>query len=138
MPVTAMEEHSVSCGLKRGLTAPRNARDHARKALFGWGLGEHADIAETIISELVTNAVRHGAGPVETRISHDSSQLHIEVHDHGQGRPVRRQAAPQDESGRGLKVIDGLVDMYGGERGLKEDGTGHGKTVYVSICLASQ
>lgn len=33
---------------------------------------------------------------------------------------------------------DGLTDLYGGKRGLKEDDTGHGKAAYVSICLASQ
>ena len=39
-----------------------SAREQARKALPGWGLGEHTDVAELVVSELVTNAIVHGAG----------------------------------------------------------------------------
>jgi anti-sigma regulatory factor (Ser/Thr protein kinase) len=135
MPLIAMQEHSVSCRLSRELTAPRNAREHAREALFGWGLGEHADLVEIIISELVTNAIRHGAGPVGTRLSHGRGQLCVEVHDDGRDRPVRRQAGAEDESGRGLAMIDGLIESYGGSLGVTDDDAGYGKTVHVSICL---
>ena len=45
------------------------ARTQARKTLPGWGLGEHADIAELVVSELVTKAVVHGAGQIEVRLS---------------------------------------------------------------------
>ncbi len=92
MPSTAIREGSVSCRYSRELTAPRDAREATRKTLCGWGLEDHVDVAELIISELVTNAIRHGTGPVGTRISCERRYLHLEVHDDGPGRPVRRHA----------------------------------------------
>src|SRR5487761_1234760 len=101
MPLTAMREESVSCHFGRELTEVGRAREETRKALFNWGLGEHVDIAEIVVSELVTNAIRHGRGLVRMRISRDTSYLHVEVHDDGSGRPVRRPVTVKDESGHG-------------------------------------
>jgi anti-sigma regulatory factor (Ser/Thr protein kinase) len=136
MPLTAMREQSVSCCLDREPTEVRHARDETRKALFGWGLGDHADLADLIISELVTNAICHGEGPVKARISYASGHLHMQVHDDGPGRPVTRQATTEDESGRGLALIEGLLDMSGGSLSIADDRVGAGKTVCVAICLA--
>jgi anti-sigma regulatory factor (Ser/Thr protein kinase) len=135
MPSTAMREGSVSCRYSRELTAPRHAREATRKALCSWGLEDHIDAAQIIISELVTNAIRHGTGPIETRISCEGRHLHVEVHDDGPGRPVRRHATAEDESWRGLTVIDGLMQPYGGSLVVVNDETGDGKTVCVSIHL---
>jgi signal transduction histidine kinase len=135
MPSTAIREGSVSCRYSRALTAPRDAREAARKTLCNWGLDDHVDVAQVIISELVTNAIRHGAGPVGTRISCDRRYLHVEVHDDGPGRPVRRHANAEDESWRGLTVIDGLMQLYGGSLVVVNDEVGDGKTVCVSIRL---
>jgi signal transduction histidine kinase len=136
MPLTAVPELSASWPPGRGLTEPRNARHQVRKALFGWGLGEHAEDAELILSELVANAVSHGTGLVKTRISYSSGLLRMEVHDDGPGRPVRREATADDVSGRGLTVIYALLDLHGGTLGVEDDADGDGKTVYVSVCLA--
>jgi len=53
------------------------------------------------------------------------------------GRPVRQHPTAEDESGRGLALIDGLIGLHGGTRAVADDSTGHGKTVYVVICLAA-
>ncbi|HWG60622.1 MAG TPA: hypothetical protein VG253_02815 [Streptosporangiaceae bacterium] len=71
MPLTATREHSVSWRLSHEPVQVRHAREQAHKALFGWGLGEHAELAELIVSELVINAIRHGDGPIRVRISYD-------------------------------------------------------------------
>ena len=136
MPLTAMREESVSCHFGRELTEVGRAREETRKALFNWGLGEHVDIAEIVVSELVTNAIRHGRGLVRMRISRDTSYLHVEVHDDGSGRPVRRPVTVKDESGHGLELVDGLLMLEGGRRTVLEDDAGAGKTVCVAICLA--
>jgi anti-sigma regulatory factor (Ser/Thr protein kinase) len=135
MPSTAIREGSVSCRYSRELTAPRDARAATRRTLCIWGLGDHVDVVELIISELVTNAIRHGTGPVETRIFCERRYLHLEVHDDGPERPVRRHATTEDESWRGLTVIDGLMQPYGGSFLVVNDETGDGKTVCVSIRL---
>ena len=136
MPLTAMCERSVSCCLDRELTEVGHAREKTRKALFGWGLGDHVDLAELIVSELVTNAICHGEGPVKARISHGSGHLHVQVHDDGPGRPVIREAATEDVSGRGLALITGLLDLCGGSLSIADDLAGVGKTVCVAVCLA--
>ena len=138
MPVTGSNELAVSYRLDSDPAHVSRAREQARKALPGWGLGEHSDIAELIVSELVSNAMVHGAGQIEVRLScaafHD---LWAEVHDDGPGRPVRHRPGTDDECGRGLELIDGLIELYGGARGVIEDSTGLGKTVYVAVSLGS-
>lgn len=135
MPLTAIPQYSVISCHGRELTAPSHAREQARKSLFGWGLAEHAEDAALIISELVTNAIRHGAGPVIAGISYGNGHLRIEVHDDGPDRPVRSHATAYDQSWRGLAVIDGLIELYGGTWGVTDDDAGDGKIVYVSICV---
>jgi len=137
MPLTTTLEHSISCQVNHEPTQVRYAREQARKALFEWGLGEHTDLAELIISELVTNAIRHGDGEIQVRMSYARGDLRAEVHDGGTGRPVRRQPTAEDESGRGLALLDGLIGLHGGRRGIRNDGRGDGKTVYVVIHLAA-
>jgi anti-sigma regulatory factor (Ser/Thr protein kinase) len=138
MPLTAISEQSVSSLLDREPAEVRRAREETRKALFGWGLGEYTDVAELIVSEYVTNALAHGEGPIKVRISCDGAHLHIEVHDDGPGRPVRRPVTARSESGRGLEVVDGLLGPQGGWRTLREDATGAGKTVGAVIRLAGE
>jgi anti-sigma regulatory factor (Ser/Thr protein kinase) len=72
------------------------ARLHARAVLTEWGLGDLADAAELIVSELVTNAVRASTGKdgkprydgasmpvVVLRMASDRIRLLIEVWDPG-------------------------------------------------------
>jgi anti-sigma regulatory factor (Ser/Thr protein kinase) len=133
-----MAAHSMCCRLSRESAQVRHAREQARKALVRWGLGEHAELAELIVSELATNAIRHGEGVVHVCVSFARGDLRVEVHDDAPGRrPVRKQAAAEDESGRGLALLDGLIGLHGGSRGVTHDGTGRRKTVYVMICLAA-
>jgi len=136
MPLIAMREQSVSCLFGRELTEVRRAREATRKALFDWGLGEYSDLSELIVSEFVTNALRHGEGPIRVRVSFDGTRLRIEVHDDGAGRPVRRPVTVRDESGHGLELIDGLLSEEGGRRTVLEDDAGPGKTVCAAIRLA--
>ncbi len=128
----------MSCQLARDPALVRQAREQARKALFDWGLGDHAGLAELIVSELVTNAICHGDGTARIGVSHVSGDLRVEVHDDGRGRPVRRRPGADEETGRGLPLIDGLIELQGGQRGITEDGSGPGKTVYVVIRLPAQ
>jgi two-component sensor histidine kinase len=86
-------------------------------------------------SELVTNAVQHGGGTINIRLSRGGGALRVEVHDHGAGRPVRQHARAGDEGGRGLEVIDGLIRVCDGQRGCADDDAGPGKTVWVVMPL---
>jgi len=129
--------HSICCRLSREPAQVRHVRKRARAALSRWGLAEHADLAELIVSELATNAIRHGDGVVQVCVSFARCDLRVEVRDEAPGRwPVRQEAAAEDESGRGLALLDELIGLHGGCRGVTHDGSGRRKTVYVVICLA--
>ena len=72
--------------------------------------------AEMIVTELVTNAVKHGpGGPVELALHAGGSGVRGEVRDPGSGirkqQLVKRRAT--EEGGRGLFLVDALSDSWG-------------------------
>lgn len=109
------------------------SRAKAGQVLADWGLGEVAELAKLVVSELVTNAQQHGVGPVWMRLGFGDGILRVEVHDCGPGRPVCRKASVDDERGRGLGLLDALITMHGGARGVVDDRGGPGKTVFVEL-----
>ena len=83
----------------------------------------------------MTNAIVHGSGLIDIRLAYESGSLTVYVHDQGDGRPFRRHPAGDWEFGRGLELIDGLVALYGGIRGVFGDDDRRGKTVFVTLPL---
>jgi anti-sigma regulatory factor (Ser/Thr protein kinase) len=55
-----------------------HAREVVRKALVGWALSEYAELAELVVTELATNALR-GAGPIDISLSFTANELRTEV-----------------------------------------------------------
>ncbi|GGL57554.1 ATP-binding SpoIIE family protein phosphatase [Planomonospora parontospora] len=88
------------------------ARGFVRATLSEWGLESVSDGTELMVSELVTNAVRHGAGPVGLRLLRGPS-LVCEVADRSPSMPVMREAAGTDDSGRGLQLINWMAHRWG-------------------------
>ncbi|MFE5038061.1 SpoIIE family protein phosphatase [Streptomyces sp. NPDC056683] len=94
-------------------TAAR-VRTLAAPLLRRWHLGEQArDGALLVLSELVTNAVRFGTGPVTVRLVRAGSRLTCEVGDSGNGRPRLRRGDLLDDGGRGLHVVHKLTMRWG-------------------------
>ncbi|WP_327288600.1 ATP-binding protein [Streptomyces sp. NBC_01198] len=90
--------------------------------LAAWGLQDLADVAELVVSELVTNAVQHAHGPedtlLETRFERlPGGDLRIEVHDANENKPELRQPSADAESGRGLALVDALTGGRWGASG---------------------
>ena len=135
--LTDAPEHDITYRLDAVPAMVGHARERARKALADWGLPEYTDLAQLIISELVTNAVCHGHGPITVRLSYAPGELHFGVHDFGSGRPTHRQPAPHGESGRGLELVDALIALHGGVRSIGNDSDGSGKTVCVTVYLTA-
>jgi len=73
---------------------------------------EIMDAAELMACELATNCVQHARCDFELAI-HSQGQIRIEVRDSDQGRPVVRYPAPEDRSGRGLRIVEALSDTWG-------------------------
>jgi anti-sigma regulatory factor (Ser/Thr protein kinase) len=83
------------------------------------------DEAQLLVSELVTNAVRHGGPPVTVRVECVGVEgLRVSVSDGDPRPPVRRDVDPDSEGGRGVALVDILSDRWGVEAGLP------GKTVW--------
>ncbi|WP_338678111.1 SpoIIE family protein phosphatase [Streptomyces sp. SCSIO 30461] len=87
-------------------------RARAVSTLEGWGLPDLAFGTELILSELLTNAIRYGSGPIRVRLLHDQS-LTCEVADGSSTSPHLRYAATTDEGGRGLFLVAQLAQRWG-------------------------
>ncbi|MGW2169509.1 SpoIIE family protein phosphatase [Streptomyces sp. NPDC001705] len=88
------------------------ARALAARQLDEWGLESIAFTTELIISELVTNAIRHARGPIALRLIHTESLI-CEVSDGSLSAPHLRRARTTDEGGRGLFLIAQLASSWG-------------------------
>lgn len=65
-------------------------------------------------SELVTNAVLHGEGPVTLRAWLDGARKRVEVSETGAGSPSPRREHPVDsEGGRGLHIVEVMASRWG-------------------------
>ncbi|MGW2938018.1 SpoIIE family protein phosphatase [Streptomyces sp. NPDC001156] len=89
-----------------------HARALAIRQLNQWGLEQLAESTELIVSELVTNAIRHGTGIIGLRlIRHDV--LTCEVSDTSSSYPRLRHPRTTDENGRGLLLVSKLSRRWG-------------------------
>lgn len=95
-------------------TVPK-IRRRLRSQLAEWGAGEQADVVELLVSEVVTNAMRHSWGAVMTVTVHDGV-LRCEVQDTNPALPQVRQAHEGDEGGRGMLLMQALSNAWGSYR----------------------
>jgi anti-sigma regulatory factor (Ser/Thr protein kinase) len=103
-------------------TAVREARRHARELALKFGLSELVESIELAVSEIVTNAIRATSHLDASSLTNPvvrlslASDLHcmmIRVWDASNQLPVRQDASPDDESGRGLMLVDFLASEWG-------------------------
>ncbi|MGW4516466.1 SpoIIE family protein phosphatase [Streptomyces sp. NPDC004393] len=93
-------------------TAVHTARHLTARQLSEWGLEPLMPATELVVSELVTNAIRHGAGPIRLRLI-QHQVLTCEVFDSGGSYPRPRHACTVDENGRGLMMVAQLSRRWG-------------------------
>lgn len=87
-----------------------------RLRLAVWGLHELVDTAQLCVSELVSNVVTHvGIGtPGSLAVSVNGTHLRIEVRDpDARALPALLDASDDAEGGRGMALVDALVDRWG-------------------------
>jgi serine phosphatase RsbU (regulator of sigma subunit)/anti-sigma regulatory factor (Ser/Thr protein kinase) len=99
------------------------ARELAAGQLRTWGLTAAQDTTELVVSELVTNAIWHGAPPIQLRLIRDHTLI-CEVTDASSTAPHLKRSRTLDEDGRGLQLVYGLTDSWGTRQ------TATGKTIW--------
>ena len=100
--------------LDPGVSAPRQARSTLTR--FDHGLSEErVHAAELLLTELVTNAVKYGEGPVHVRLQNGGDCFRAEVVDQGDGFTLRRRDTQdlQTPGGWGLQLVAKLADRWG-------------------------
>lgn len=116
-------------------TSVADARRRVCARLRQWAFPPDVrDTAQLLVSELVTNAVVHtDTESVECRMQAMGCRVRIEVHDHGSqtSAPLPCWAAPDDEHGRGLLLVDTLSDEWGVDGGRN----GVGRVVWITLSV---
>ncbi|MEV0776004.1 ATP-binding protein [Streptomyces sp. NPDC050433] len=116
----------------------RLARRLATQQLDAWGIPygcEPSDAAALVVAELAANAVLHGRVPgrdFALRLAYNTAKdlVRIEVSDTHNTLPSRapRGAAPDEERGRGLVLVDAIAVQWG-----ISGRSGPGKTVWAYV-----
>ncbi|USQ85921.1 ATP-binding protein [Streptomyces phaeoluteigriseus] len=134
MPATASPpapaQHVVA--LPYGLHAPAVARRIAERWLKATEPADHVDDAVLVVSELVTNAVRHTHDSCRLTLTGEGGHLDIAVADHSEDLPDMPVHASGDE--RGGFGMD-IVRQLGGQVTVVP--AIGGKTVHVLLELES-
>jgi anti-sigma regulatory factor (Ser/Thr protein kinase) len=125
---TPHDSSELQVALPSDLTAPQTARVAARGALDRWRLSALLDPVLLTVSELVANAVRHGRPPVHLKLRRSGGGVRVRVQDDDATPPAKRAAEAQDESGRGLLLVEAVAAETGVEQ-VPDDG----KVVWAQI-----
>ncbi|WP_174673869.1 ATP-binding protein [Streptomyces pluripotens] len=122
-PATASD--AASCALPARYEAVREARRFTRRSLDQWDASDRFDDICLVVSELVTNALRHAlppdqchaaepGPPVRLHLVHWSDRLVCAVRDPSHETPVPGDSDDfSAESGRGLFLVESFADSWG-------------------------
>jgi anti-sigma regulatory factor (Ser/Thr protein kinase) len=109
-------------------TAAREARDWFKALTGSWADEAARDAATLLLSEVVTNAVRHACGEtIDITVTLTHGRLVTAVHDESPSPPTRRRGHNL-AGGWGLELMDLLSDRWG-----VDQHPGDGKTVWFEL-----
>ncbi|WP_304453849.1 ATP-binding protein [Nocardiopsis sp. YSL2] len=121
-PVCGDRHDAVTWGLEAQAHAVGAAREISEALLREWDMEYLAGDVALVVSELVTNAVRHGGPLALTRRRAEGIQLSLmrsgreficAVRDGGDRLPSRREPDPAVEGGRGLALVSAFAREWG-------------------------
>jgi anti-sigma regulatory factor (Ser/Thr protein kinase) len=102
--------------LPAGPGSSSRARRLTRSVLESWGLGGLGEVAEQLVTELVANVVRHTGGrSFGLRVVRRQGGVRFEVRDPSRALPCLIMGDPEDDSGRGLQLVNLLADRWGAD-----------------------
>jgi anti-sigma regulatory factor (Ser/Thr protein kinase) len=112
---------TMSVGLAAVPESVREARDFARTVLCAWDLAGMFDDVRLVVSELVTNALRHsiedpadrcGNTPIRLSLLRTGGRLTCAVTDPCDQIPVQREPDSASQSGRGLNLVEAFSHSW--------------------------
>jgi len=124
------DQRTATCALGPEAESAWRAREFTRSTLRDWGMPGLSGVAELVVSELVTNSLRHGLlsarwmpgeHPVGLTLLLRPPYLVCIVTDPESAGPVRIESYTGAESGRGLHVVESCSTRWGWQL---SDGTG--------------
>ena len=108
-----MEERKHTEQFARDNREIARARHVVTNTLRSWGIDVEAPVLALLVSELVTNALIHGTGPIQVHLTSDALRIRLEVTDHD-GTPSAPHVVSHDRPGGwGLQLVDHLADDWG-------------------------
>jgi anti-sigma regulatory factor (Ser/Thr protein kinase) len=125
----------VSCAthevvhLEPSNAAPSQARRAVRRVVGQIVPEDVTETAELLVSELVTNAITHGAGIVTVSIDCAGHSLSVTVSDDEPTEPELQPERPMSMNGRGLRMIESLAGSWG----VRPRTDGPGKDVWFRL-----
>ena len=129
LPESARPVHARTSIDRRDPRAARAARDFIGAHVSSPTMADIRETAVLLVSEVVTNALRHTHGPVELELWRFADRVRVEVSDETSRGPVPAGAGLLDESGRGVPLMDALSDRWG------TSPRGAGKVVWFELDL---
>lgn len=127
VPARTATSTSASTELPPSAASAARARRFVAAALAALPDRRAVEIAELLTSEVVTNAVVHGGSAVRVEIETVDGRTRISVSDNDPSQPELRSPSLDDESGRGMRLVDSLARRWG----VQPAGTG--KCVWFEI-----
>lgn len=108
--------------------APHHARSLLTREIEGFSSLEEREVAELLISELVTNALRHTESDVIVVDVGINGRVRVGVTDVSPWMPQRRSPRTAEAEGRGLVIVEELAERWG-----IEPIAGNGKRVWFEL-----
>jgi anti-sigma regulatory factor (Ser/Thr protein kinase) len=118
------EEGSTPCNVTADVLVVLESNDqaprHARQLMSRVSCATHhattLDVAQLLVSEVVTNAVLHGTPPITLQITCiEDVGLRVDVTDAAPSTPVLQHLGVAADHGRGVALMDMLSDEWGVE-----------------------
>jgi anti-sigma regulatory factor (Ser/Thr protein kinase) len=108
----------IEVQLPRNASAAAQARQLVAELLAPELSDEEVDRARVLVSELATNAVRHGQGVITLKARVDQDRLLVEVIDEGSGFELALRGTDlQQLGGWGLQIVDAEASRWGVHEG---------------------